>query len=85
MGIKGTRNIIKYSKKDVKIIFPSTHVVFEGLDKVIKNIEETFLPRPVLEYSKGKVQSEKDLISSGKTMLFLDWVQFMEILKTLQG
>ena len=59
VGIKGTRNIIKYSKKDVKIIFPSTHVVFEGLDKVINNIKETFLPRPVLEYSNGKVQSEK--------------------------
>ena len=71
VGIKGTRNIIKYSKKDVKIIFPSTHVVFEGLDKVIKNIKETFLPRPVLEYSNGKVQSEKDLISSGKDYVIL--------------
>ena len=59
VGIKGTRNIIKYSKKDVKIIFPSTHVVFEGL------------PRPVLEYSNGKVQSEKDLISSGKDYVIL--------------
>jgi len=71
VGIKGTRNIIKYSKKDVKIIFPSTHVVFEGLDKVINNIKETFLPRPVLEYSKGKVQSENDLISSGKDYVIL--------------
>ena len=71
VGIKGTRNIIKYSKKDVKIIFPSTHVVFEGLDKVINNIKETFLPRPVLEYSNGKVQSEKDLISSGKDYVIL--------------
>jgi nucleoside-diphosphate-sugar epimerase/SAM-dependent methyltransferase len=71
VGIKGTRNIIKYSKKDVKIIFPSTHVVFEGLDKVIKNIKETFMPRPVLEYSNGKVQSEKDLISSGKDYVIL--------------
>ena len=71
VGIKGTRNIIKYSKKDVKIIFPSTHVVFEGLDKVINDIKETFLPRPVLEYSKGKVQSEEDLISSGKDYVVL--------------
>jgi nucleoside-diphosphate-sugar epimerase/SAM-dependent methyltransferase len=71
VGIKGTRNIIKHSKKDVKIIFPSTHVVFEGLDKVINNIKETFLPKPVLEYSNGKVQSEKDLISSGKDYVIL--------------
>ena len=71
VGIKGTRNIIKYSKKDVKIIFPSTHVVFEGLDKVINNIKETFLPKPVLEYANGKVQSEKDLISSGKQYVIL--------------
>jgi nucleoside-diphosphate-sugar epimerase/SAM-dependent methyltransferase len=71
VGIKGTRNIIKYSKKDVKIIFPSTHVVFEGLDKVINDIKETFLPRPVLEYSNGKFQSEEDLISSGKDYVIL--------------
>ena len=37
VGITGTRNIIKLSKSDVKIIFPSTHVVFEGL-KIQKKI-----------------------------------------------
>ena len=31
VGIKGTQNIIKHSNESVKIIFPSTHVIFEGL------------------------------------------------------
>jgi nucleoside-diphosphate-sugar epimerase/2-polyprenyl-3-methyl-5-hydroxy-6-metoxy-1,4-benzoquinol methylase/dTDP-4-dehydrorhamnose 3,5-epimerase-like enzyme len=66
VGIKGTQNIIKFSKDKVKIIFPSTHVVFEGLNKVNKNIKEEAEPKPILEYSKGKVKSEKDLINSNK-------------------
>ena len=41
VGVTGTRNIIKNSPDTVKIIFPSTHVVFEGLDKSIKNIKES--------------------------------------------
>ncbi len=64
VGITGTRNIIKNSSDTVKIIFPSTHVVFEGLDKSIKNIKESDTPNPVLNYSKGKFQTEKDLTSS---------------------
>ena len=31
VGVNGTRNIIKFSKSTTKIIFPSTHVVYEGL------------------------------------------------------
>ena len=31
VGVRGTQNIIKYSKEDVKIIFPSSHVIYEGL------------------------------------------------------
>ena len=30
-AIDGTQNIIDAMKKDAKIIFPSTHVIFEGL------------------------------------------------------
>ena len=59
VGISGTRNVIKFSSEKCKIIFPSTHVVFEGLNKTIKNIDENYELMPVLEYSKGKVQSEK--------------------------
>ena len=71
VGIKGTQNIIKLSQDNVKIIFPSTHVVFEGLNKVTKSIEETADPKPILEYAKGKVNSEKDLLNSNKDYVIL--------------
>jgi len=63
-GIDGTRNIIKHVNKDCKIIFPSTHVVYEGFAETKTNISETEPPCPVLTYSIGKVQSEIDLEAS---------------------
>ncbi len=71
VGIKGTQNIIKFSDEKTKIIFPSTHVVYEGLEKQKKEIKETFNPIPVLEYSKGKYQSEQDLINSQRNHVIL--------------
>jgi UDP-glucose 4-epimerase len=61
-GVKATLNIIKYSSKRAKIIFPSSHVVFEGLSNIKKNINEDEKPLPILAYSKGKLESERDLI-----------------------
>ena len=71
VGINGTRNIIKFSSQKSKIVFPSTHVIFEGLKKSIKNINENHEVKPVLQYSKGKVKSEKDLINSNKDYVIL--------------
>ena len=71
VGINGTKNVIKFSNTNVKIIFPSTHVIFEGLKKIEKNIDENFEPIPVLEYAKGKVKSEKDITMSGKNYVIL--------------
>ena len=48
VGIKGTQNIIKYSSDKSKIIFPSTHVIFEGLKILEKNINENDEPKPFL-------------------------------------
>ena len=70
-GVEGTNNIIKYSNENVKIIFPSTHVVFEGLKTVKKNLDETTKPKPVLEYSKSKFESEKDIILSDKNYVII--------------
>lgn len=64
-GITGTRNVIKYVPKHCRIIFPSTHVVYEGLESTMFDIEEDYPVCPVLTYSTGKVQSEKDLKDSG--------------------
>ncbi|MAJ50846.1 MAG: hypothetical protein CMB82_04425 [Flammeovirgaceae bacterium] len=71
VGIEGTRNVIKLSEDNTKIIFPSTHVVFEGLEKTIKNIDEKFEPKPLLEYALGKTTSEEDLKQSNKNYVIL--------------
>jgi nucleoside-diphosphate-sugar epimerase/SAM-dependent methyltransferase/quercetin dioxygenase-like cupin family protein len=63
-GINGTRNVIKYVPKHCRILFPSTHVVYEGLSETKFDIEESFETSPVLTYSTGKVQSEIDLQNS---------------------
>ena len=71
VGVVGTQNIIKFSQKNVKIVFPSTHVIFEGLTKVEKEIKEDYEPMPILGYGKGKNESEKDLINSNKIFVIL--------------
>ena len=71
VGVVGTKNIIKFSHKNVKIVFPSTHVIFEGLKKVEKEIKEDYEPMPILGYGKGKNESEKDLINSNKNFVIL--------------
>ncbi len=71
VGVKGTKNIIKYSNSDCKIIFPSTHVIFEGLKKVRKDLDEKERPKPLFEYSKGKSTSEVDIINSGINYVIL--------------
>tara|TARA_Y100000389_G_scaffold120055_1_gene117248 strand:- start:2341 stop:3258 length:918 start_codon:yes stop_codon:yes gene_type:complete len=64
VGIVGTNNIIKLTNKNSKIIFPSTHVVFEGLNKITKEITEEEPVSANLVYSKVKVQNENDLKNS---------------------
>ena len=71
VGIDGTKNIIDLSSKETKIVFPSTHVIFEGLKSIEKSISENRKPLPVLDYSKGKVNSEIDLIQSNKNYVIL--------------
>lgn len=61
VGIAGTWNVIKSIPATCKLIFPSTHVVFEGYTEPIFDITEDTYPCPVLTYSKGKVESEKDI------------------------
>ena len=41
VGEEGTKNILEAISDKCKIIFPSTHVVFEGIDQVKKNIAES--------------------------------------------
>ena len=71
IGIEGTKNIIYHSKNDVKIVFPSSHVVYEGYEKPQSLIDENKKVKPVLTYSKVKYQSELDLKDSNKKYVIL--------------
>lgn len=63
VGIAGTWNVIKSIPNTCKLIFPSTHVVFEGYQEPHFDITENTYPCPILTYAKGKVESEKDIIA----------------------
>jgi nucleoside-diphosphate-sugar epimerase/quercetin dioxygenase-like cupin family protein len=70
-AVLGTRNIINNVKKECRIIFPSTHVVYEGFEETTTDISETVEPCPVLTYAQGKVASEKDFFESDKNYVIL--------------
>jgi nucleoside-diphosphate-sugar epimerase/quercetin dioxygenase-like cupin family protein len=70
-AIQGTNNIIEFMPQNSKIIFPSTHVIFDGLRKTKLNINENEKPIPSLAYSKSKYQNEKDIIASGRNYVIL--------------
>ncbi len=71
VGEKGTQNILDAITKKCKIIFPSTHVVYEGVNEVRKNIKEDEKTKPVLSYSSSKAINETQLKDSGKNYIIL--------------
>ncbi len=71
VGEKGTQNILDAISIKCKIIFPSTHVVYEGIDKVKNDIKEDEESKPVLSYSLSKAINEKQLKESGKNYVIL--------------
>jgi len=71
VGIIGTKNIIQSSSVNTKIVFPSTHVVFEGMQETKFGIKEEEQVMPMLSYSSSKAQSEKDLIDSNKNYVIV--------------
>jgi len=70
-AVIGTNNVLKYTSKNCKIIFPSTHVVYEGFSETKIDITEDEKVCPVLTYSIGKVQNENDIRMSGKKYIIL--------------
>ena len=68
---EGTQNILDAASDKCKIIFPSTHVVYEGIEKVKKNITESEELKPVLSYSRSKAVNEEQLKNSGKNYVIL--------------
>ena len=70
-GVTATNYILKHLPDNCKIIFPSTHVVYEGFNETKFNITEDEPTNPVLTYSTGKAQSENDIKESGCNYIIL--------------
>ena len=68
---QGTQNVIDSVGQNCKIIFPSTHVVFEGISGVRKEISEDEEMRPILSYAKSKADNEVQLKKCGKNFVIL--------------
>ena len=67
-AIEGTQNILDSINDNCKLIFPSTHVVYEGIKEVKKNISENEELKPVLTYSFSKAANEKQIKNSEKNI-----------------
>ena len=64
VGEKGSKIVIANCPKNCKLIFPSTHVVYEGFEEEKFNVTEEEKTTPVLTYALGKVKTEEDLKKS---------------------
>lgn len=71
IGITGTLRVIDACGKHTKIIFPSTHVVFEGLKETREQIEEHEPMWPVLTYADSKVTNEHDIMIYSSNYIIL--------------
>jgi len=68
---EGTQNILDAISDKCKIILPSTHVVYEGIENVKNDILEEEELKPELSYATSKAINEKQLKSSGKNYIIL--------------
>jgi len=68
---KGTQNILDVINDKCKIILPSTHVVYEGLEAVKNDILENEETKPILSYAISKDINEKQLKESKKNYIIL--------------
>tara|TARA_Y100001970_G_scaffold142852_1_gene175622 strand:- start:3987 stop:6530 length:2544 start_codon:yes stop_codon:yes gene_type:complete len=68
---KGTSVVLSCTSKNCKIIFPSTHVVFEGKTDLIEDIQEDFEKLPILSYAISKDKNEEQIKKSGKNFIIL--------------
>jgi len=66
VAVEGTANILKSMNDDATIVFPSTHVVFEGLEAPKENLDENEKTNTFLAYSSSKVENENQIKNSGK-------------------
>ncbi|MDC6470259.1 NAD-dependent epimerase/dehydratase family protein [Candidatus Pelagibacter sp. Uisw_099_02] len=65
VAIEGTANVLKSMNAKATIVFPSTHVVFEGLKEPKENLDENEQTNTFLAYSSSKVENENQIKNSG--------------------
>ena len=68
---EGTKIILSETPNDCKIIFPSSHVIFEGTSSLKKDISEKEKISPVLSYALSKSENEEQIKKSGKNYIIL--------------
>ena len=68
---EGTQNILDVINDRCKIIMPSKHVIYEGLDSVKKDLKEDEPAKPILSYGESKFINEEQLKKSGKNFVIL--------------
>ena len=68
---KGTSIVLSETPEKCKIIFPSTHVIFEGKEDLIENINEQYQALPKHPYAVGKDKNEEQIKKSGKNYVIL--------------
>ena len=76
VGEIGTQNILDVVSEKCKIIFPSTHVVYEGIEEIKTDIKENENTKPVLSYSTSKAINVVELtykISNGFQVAGKKW------------
>ena len=66
VAIEGTANVLASMNNKATIVFPSTHVVFEGLKMPKENLDENEKTSTFLAYSSSKVENENQIKKSGK-------------------
>jgi len=71
VALEGTKNIINAISSSCKIIFPSTHVVYEGIESSKKEISENESTSAKLIYATSKVNNEEQIKNSGKKYVIL--------------
>lgn len=70
-AVTGTNNIINSLGEFTKLVFPSTHVIFEGVNTLNNLLTENSLPKPKLTYAKSKLQNEKEIQKKCKNFVIL--------------
>ena len=79
VAIEGTANVIDSMNENATIVFPSTHVVFEGLKEQKEDIDENEKTSTFLVYSSSKVENENQIKNSGKRYAIFNYYYKNEI------